>query len=77
MTANERIIELVNREYLDRIPSFVRKHATERSCKLIEREFPDIYEMFSRENEPDDEAKRQMSLIVNDIFAERLARHHL
>lgn len=77
MTADERIIALVKPEYLERIPSFVRKHATERSCALIAKEFPEAYERFSDEKEPDEEAKRQMSLIVNDIFMERLEKHHL
>lgn len=33
--------------------------------------------VFSREEEPDEEAKRQMSMIVNDIFIERMNKHHL
>jgi len=77
MTADERIIALVKPEYMEQIPSFVRKHATERTCELIAREFPEIYEIFSKEEEPEDEAKKQMSLIVNDIFTERLNKHHL
>lgn len=47
------------------------------NCALIAKEFPEIYESFSDEEEPDEEAKRQMSLIVNDIFLERLEKHHL
>lgn len=77
MIADERIIELVKPEYLERIPSFVRKHATERLCVLIEKKFPEIYDELSNEEEPDEEAKQKMFLIVNEIFLERLKKHHL
>lgn len=75
--ANERILSLVNPEYMKRIPFFIRKHATEKTCGLIAREFPDIYEVFSKAEEPDEDAKNQMSKIVNDIFKERMAKHNL
>ncbi|MEE8717156.1 MAG: hypothetical protein SOI26_09430 [Coriobacteriales bacterium] len=77
MTANERIAELVNPEYTKRIPSFVRGHAAKATCGVIERDFPEIYEVFNREEEPDADAKSQMSLIVNDIYREHMAKHGL
>ena len=77
MSANERILALVKPEYMERIPFFIKGHATKRTCELIAREFPEIYEVFSREEEPDEETKRQMSMIVNDIFIERMNKHHL
>lgn len=76
MTAYERMIALIKPEYLERIPSFVREHAEECSCQLIAREHPDLLEIFSKEEEPDEDAKRQMSEIVNKIVAERIENHH-
>lgn len=48
-TADERILELVNPEYLKKIPSFVRPRAVGNTCRLIEKEFPEIYAEFGRE----------------------------
>lgn len=75
--ANERILSLVKPDYMKRIPFFIKKHATTKTCELIAREFPDIYEVFSKQEEPDEDAKNQMSMIVNDIFKERMAKHNL
>lgn len=75
--ANKRIAELVDPAYLERIPSFVRDHAITGACSLISREFSGIYEVFSREEEPAEDAREQMRLIVNDIYRERMAKHNL
>ncbi|MCR5415347.1 MAG: hypothetical protein K6E79_00955 [Pseudobutyrivibrio sp.] len=77
MIADERIINLINKEYLDRIPSFVKNHATGKTCQLIAREYPDLYGIFSREQEPTNEENHQMQDIVNDIVAKRLDKQHL
>lgn len=77
MTATERITALVDPSYMERIPSFVQQHAVGATCKLVEREFPSLYEAFSQEEEPSDDAKSQMKLVVNDIFRERMAKHSL
>ena len=75
--ANERITALVRPEYLKRIPSFIKGHAMKATCGLIARQFPEIYATFSQEAEPGEDATSQMSLIVNDIFKERMAKHNL
>lgn len=77
MTANERIIDLVKSEYMNKIPNDIRKHAMEGPCKLIEREYPDLYKKFSQQSEPSAEDKQKMSDIVNGIFEERLKKHHM
>lgn len=75
--ANERITALVKPEYLERIPSFVKGHAMKATRGLIARQFLEIYAAFSQEDEPSEDATSQMSLIVNDIFKERMAKHNL
>ncbi len=55
----------------------MRKHAIDNTCQLIAREFSEIYEVFSMIEEPDEDAKNQISLIVNDIFIERMNKHHM
>ena len=43
MNANEKIIELVKPEYLNKIPKMFLKHATEGTCKLIAKDQHNIY----------------------------------
>ena len=75
MTADERIIALVQPEYMEMVPSFVRQHAAERVCSLIERDYPNEYKEFSAEETPNSEAMRRMKSIINDVFMERMDKH--
>lgn len=75
MTADERIIALADPDSIAQIPSFLRKHAMECSCRLIARDYPDIYIVFSGDVEPDDESKLQMKTIINDIIAKRIENY--
>lgn len=77
MTANEKIIALVKPEYLKKIPTIFRKHATEGTCKLIAREHPDLYSTFEKEVEPTEEEKQEMVNLVNGIFEERMKKHKM
>lgn len=74
-SADERIAELVKPQYMERIPSFVREHAIGSTCKVVAREFPAIYEVFSRDEEPSDNARQQMEFIVNEVFREHMGKH--
>ena len=73
--ADEKILALIKSAYLEKIPAFVRGHATGNTCRLIEREHPELYAQF--EAAPSEEAKDQMGKIINDIFAERMKKHHM
>lgn len=73
--ANKKILAYVKPEYLKRIPFFVRGHATGKTCELIAREFPDLYNAFK--GSPDDSQKAEMSRLINGIFAERMAKHNM
>lgn len=73
--ANKKILALVKPEYMKRIPFFVRGHATGKTCGLIAREFPELYNAFK--GDPDDSQKSEMSRLVNGIFAERMAKHNM
>ncbi|MGN1023810.1 MAG: hypothetical protein ACI4OJ_09945 [Lachnospiraceae bacterium] len=74
--ADEKILALVKPEYLEKIPAFVRGHATGNTCRLIEREHPELYAQFE-EAAPSEAAKDQMAKVINDIFAERMKKHHM
>ena len=61
MTANEKIIALVNPVYLEKIPEMFRKHATEGTCNLIAREYSALYTAF--EGDPSAADKEEMTKI--------------
>ncbi|MBR1863923.1 MAG: hypothetical protein IJ806_07550 [Ruminococcus sp.] len=77
MTANERIISLVRPEYMEMIPSFVRDHAESCTCNHIAREYPELYSRFTGDAEPDEQAKQEMSEVINGIIRERLEKHRI
>lgn len=73
--ANKKVLACVKQEYVKRIPFFIRKHATEKTCGLIAREFPDLYAAFK--DEPTQDQKDQMTKLINAIFEERMAKHNM
>ncbi len=77
MTANEKIIALVKPEYMKRIPKLIQGHAIKGTCKLIAREFPEAYAEAEKEGELSQEAKEALTIIVNDIFEDRMKKHNL
>lgn len=72
--ADKQILDLVNPEYMKKIPFFVRKHATGNTCRLIEREHADLYAQFERDAVPE-ETREEMRSIINAIFEERMKKH--
>ncbi|TCD54859.1 hypothetical protein EJ419_01835 [Alloscardovia theropitheci] len=74
--ADKKILELVKPEYMKKIPFFIRNHATTNTCRLIEREFNELYQQFELD-EPSAEATEMMTKVVNDIFMERMKKHNM
>ena len=74
-TADEKILALVNPDYIKRIPFFVRGHATGKSCELIAREYPELYTAF--EDEPSAQQVEEMAKIINELFEQRMKKHNL
>ena len=74
-TADEKILALVNPDYIKRIPFFVRGHATSKSCELISREYPELFAAF--EDEPSAQQVEEMSKIINELFEQRMKKHNL
>ena len=74
-TADEKILALVNPEYIKRIPFFVRGHATGKSCEYIAQEYPELYAAF--EDEPSAQQVEEMAKIINELFEQRMKKHNL
>ena len=75
--ANERILALVPAESVKRIPFFVRRHALSKTFEKIEHEHPELYAVAAQEGPLPDEARSQLSDIVNAIFDQKLKKHSL
>lgn len=74
-TADEKILALVNPEYIKRIPFFVRGHATSKSCEYIAQKHPELYAAF--EDEPNTHQVEEMTKIINELFEQRMKKHNL
>lgn len=74
-TADEKILALVNSDYIKRIPFFVRGHATGKSCEYIAQKHPELYATF--EGEPSAQQVEEMSKIINELFEQRMKKHNL
>ncbi len=74
-TADEKILVLVNPDYIKRIPFFVRGHATGKSCEYIAQKHPELYATF--EGEPSAQQVEEMSKIINELFEQRMKKHNL
>lgn len=73
--ADEKILALVNPEYMKRIPFFVRGHATSKSCEYISQKYPELYATF--EDEPSAQQIEEMAKIINELFEQRMKKHNL
>ena len=74
-TVDEKILALVNPDYIKRIPFFVRGHATSKSCEYIAQTHPELYATF--EGEPSAQQVEEMSKIINELFEQRMKKHNL
>ena len=74
-TADEKILALVNPDYIKRIPFFVRGHATGKSCEYIAQKHPELCATF--EGEPSAQQVEEMSKIINELFEQRMKKHNL
>ncbi|MBF7093811.1 hypothetical protein IYQ92_00665 [Streptococcus sp. HF-1907] len=77
MAANDKIMALVKPEYLERVPRLFRGHAKSGTCKLIAREYPELYAKAEAEGDLPTDVANELSKIVNGIFEERMAKHDL
>ena len=76
-TADEKILALVNPEYIKRIPFFVRKHAITRTVKRISLEYPELYAVAKQEGQLPEKEAQELRQILTDIFQEKMNKHKI
>jgi hypothetical protein len=75
--ATKKILSLVPKEWVDRIPFFIRKHAISKTIEKIKNENSELYEIAKLPGDFPSEAKEELRVIVNRIFEEKMKKHKI
>ncbi|MFO3716762.1 hypothetical protein AB9Q04_00165 [Anaerococcus sp. ENR1011] len=75
--ASKKILALVPKEWIKKIPFFVRGHATTKSVEKIANEYPDLYEVAKKPGELPEKEREELQKIITDLFKERMDKHNI
>ncbi len=75
--AAEKILALVPDGWIQKIPFFVRKHATTKTIERIAAQYPELYAAAKREGELPEKEREELRRIVTDIFKEKMKKHKI
>lgn len=73
----EKILALVPDGWIQKIPFFVRKHATTKTIERIAAQYPELYAAAKREGELPEKEREELRRIVTDIFKEKMKKHKI
>lgn len=75
--ATKKILALVPEEWINKIPFFVRGHATTKSVEKIANEHPDLYEVAKRPGELPEKEREELRKLITDLFQHRMEKHNI
>ena len=75
--ATKKILALVPKEWIKKIPFFVRGHATTKSVEKIANEYPDLYEVAKEPGELPEKEREELQKIITNLFKERMDKHNI
>ena len=75
--AAEKILALVPDGWIQKIPFFVRKHATTKTIERIAAQYPELYAAAKQEGELPEKERDELRRIVTDIFKEKMKKHKI
>lgn len=75
--ATKKILALVPKEWIKKIPFFVRGHATTKSVEKIANEYPDLYAIAKEPGELPEKEREELQKIITDLFKERMDKHNI
>ena len=75
--AAEKILALVPDGWIQKIPFFVRKHATTKTIERIAAQYPELYAAAKQEGELPEKEREELRRIVTDIFKEKMKKHKI
>ena len=75
--AAEKILAMVPDGWIQKIPFFVRKHATTKTIERIAAQYPELYAAAKQEGELPEKEREELRRIVTDIFKEKMKKHKI
>lgn len=75
--ATKKILALVPKEWIKKIPFFVRGHATTKSVEKIANEYPDLYEVAKEPGNLPEKEREELQKIITNLFKERMDKHNI
>lgn len=75
--AAEKILALVPDGWIQKIPFFVRKHATTKTIERIAAQYPELYAAAKQEGELPEKEREELRRIITDIFKEKMKKHKI
>lgn len=75
--ATKKILALVPKEWIKKIPFFVRGHATTKSVEKIANEYPDLYEVAKEPGDLPEKEREELQKIITELFKERMDKHNI
>lgn len=75
--ATKKILALVPKEWIKKIPFFVRGHATTKSVEKIANEYPDLYEVAKEPGDLPEKEREELQKIITNLFKERMDKHNI
>ncbi|MDD6667400.1 MAG: hypothetical protein PUE58_05505 [Lachnospiraceae bacterium] len=75
--AADKILALVPEGWIQKIPFFVRKHATTKTIERIAKQYPDLYAAVKKPGEIPEKEREELRKIITDIFEEKMKKHKI
>lgn len=75
--ATKKILALVPKEWIKKIPFFVRGHATTKSVEKIANDYPDLYAVAKEPGDLPEKEREELQKIITNLFKERMDKHNI
>ncbi|MDD7679029.1 MAG: hypothetical protein PUJ06_00820 [Stecheria intestinalis] len=75
--AADKILALVPQEWINKIPFFVKKHATTKTIERIANQCPELYAVAKNPGELPEKEREELRTIITDIFKEKMNKHNI
>lgn len=75
--AADKILALVPEGWINKIPFFVRKHATTKTIERIARQYPELYAAAKNPRDLPEKEREELRRIITDIFEEKMKKHNI
>ncbi|WP_061865510.1 hypothetical protein [Streptococcus oralis] len=75
--AAKKLLALVPKEWIKRIPFFVRRHATTKTVERVARQHPDLYALAKQDGSLPEKEREELRTIMTAIFQEKMNKHHI